>query len=295
MTLTAFRQAPIRAVRLGRVGVLDDEPLLSAEEERSLARAIEAGVLAGEALTCQRRPGGATEVELLAVERIGREAWQRFIRANLRLVRMSAAREARRCRLPEAELFQEGCLGLMQALQRFDVRRGCRFSTYALTWVKAAVGAASSHRCGELNLPVWRAEALRRARGVQGSMTMELGRRPTSDELATELARAAQWVGSLLAHEAPTSLTQLDEVGREVADPRLEDELDRVLDGSWLTHDLLRGVTQLDRAVLGWRYGFVDGDCHSLASTAERLGLPAARVRTVENAALARLRRRLER
>lgn len=156
-----------------------DEPLLTAEEVPLLARAIEAGVLATEA----RRSGGfgdATEEELLAIEEQGRRAWHRFVRANLRLVALVAGQTAARSRLPEPDLFQEGCLGLMAALQRYDHTRGTSFSTYALFWIRSAVGAVSAGHLGALNLPTSRAEQLRAARGVEAGLAQELGRAPTT-------------------------------------------------------------------------------------------------------------------
>jgi len=135
---------------------LGTEPLLSATEEVDLATAIEAGVLAAEALQTGRSPAGATPVELALLVDLGEQARQRFLRANLRLVAMVARQVARRSGQPEGELFQEGCLGLLAAVRRFDHRRGHRFSTYAVNWIRAYAGAAASNAFGALNLPASR-------------------------------------------------------------------------------------------------------------------------------------------
>src|SRR5206468_4265108 len=131
-------------------------PLLSADEEISLARQMEAGVLAGEV----RRAGGshldATEGELEELEELGVRARQRYIRANLKLVAKAARLAAARSRLPESDLFQEGCLGLICAVERFDWRRGYRFSTYASYWIRAYLSAATASGLGALNVPVSR-------------------------------------------------------------------------------------------------------------------------------------------
>ncbi|MBK8459198.1 MAG: hypothetical protein IPL43_02405 [Micropruina sp.] len=111
---------------------LTDEPLLTAAEERALAREIEAGVLAGDLLATGSGAGVATAAELLALERAGQQAWQRFLLANLRLVWQVAHREARRSGLPADDLFQEGFLGWAVARRRWDHTRGIRFATLAL-------------------------------------------------------------------------------------------------------------------------------------------------------------------
>src|SRR3954447_6956258 len=165
------------------------EPLLTPDQVPALARAIEAGVLAGEA----RARGGwgdATSEELVALELIGQQAWQRFVRANLRLGAMVAAQTAARSGLPEADLFQEGCLGLMAALQRFDHRRGHAFATYALFWIRSAVGGGSARQLGALSLPSSRAQQLRAARGVDAALPQRLVRTPTLAEVAAELVRS---------------------------------------------------------------------------------------------------------
>src|SRR3954452_25598518 len=181
------------------------EPLLTSAEVTELARVIEAGVLAREA----RLNGGwgdATAEELRALEQLGEQAWQRFVRANLRLVAMVAAQTAARSGLPEADLFQEGCLGLMAALQRFDHRRGHAFATYALFWIRSAVGGGSARQLGALNLPTSRAEQLRAARGVEAALTQRLARTPTLAEVAPELGRSVAGPGALLAHKGPEPL-----------------------------------------------------------------------------------------
>ena len=259
-----------------------DEPLLSGEEVPVLARAIEAGVLAAEA----RRGGGfadATEEELRAVEEQGHRAWHRFVRANLRLVALVAGQTAARSRLPEADLFQEGCLGLMAAVQRYDHTRGTTFSTYALFWVRSAVGALSAGHLGALNLPTSRAEQLRAARGVEAGLTQELGRPPTADELAGALGRSAGWTRALLAHAVPTPIEEVAAVlaapaPTEPADPRSE------------VHALLAALDPLTRRVLELRCGFGGGEPLSLAATGRELGLSAGRVRRLEQQGIEALR-----
>ena len=159
------------------------EPLLSPEEAYVLAEQIEAGVLARAARLDPDVPwrGDATPTELLLLEEQGERARQRFIAANLRLVPLVTRSFSRSG--AGADLFQEGCLGLMIAVDRYDCRRGCRFATYALLWIRAFTGAASARQLGTLNLPTSRASQLRHARGIEAVLAQELGRQPTAAEV----------------------------------------------------------------------------------------------------------------
>ena len=258
------------------------EPLLTPAEVSELARAIEAGVLAREARTSGGW-GDATAEELLALEQLGHHAWQRFVRANLRLVAMVAAQTAARSRLPENDLFQEGCLGLMAAIQRFDHTRGHAFATYALVWIRSAVGAGSARQLGALNLPTSRAEQLRAARGVEAGLTQRLGRTPERAEVASALGRSVSWTGALLAHTAPEPLLGEAE-GRavEAVAPSAGADVD--------VRALLQHLGPEQRAVLELRLGFAGDGAHSLAETARRLACSVARVRRLEAQALEVLR-----
>src|SRR3954471_10401696 len=258
------------------------EPLLTSAEVTELARAIEAGVLAREA----RVSGGwgdATTEELRALEQLGEQAWQRFVRANLRLVAMVAAQTAARTGLPEADLFQEGCLGLMAAIQRFDHARGHAFTTYALFWIRSAVGAVSARRFGALNLPTSRAEQLRVARGVETELTQRLGRTPDPAEVAASLGRSPAWTAALLAHRPPEPLDSTD-----VANPARDGH--SAAEGELDVTGLLRHLSVTERSVVELRLGFVDEQPHSLAETARRLQLSVGRVRRLEAQALEVLR-----
>lgn len=260
---------------------LTAEPLLAPDEVVTLARAIEAGVLARAA----RLGDGfadATEEELQALEEQGRQAWHRFLRANLRLVAQVAGQTAARSRLAEGDLFQEGCLGLMAALQRFDHTRGTTFATYALFWIRSAVGAVSAGHLGALNLPTSRAEQLRAARGVQAGLTQRLGRLPSPVEMAEALGRPESWTTALLAHGLPETL---DDVAVVLAAPPPE--------RGWPApevRDLLDHLDSVARRVLELRCGFGNAEPASLTDTARQLGLPVGRVRRVEQHALEVLR-----
>lgn len=258
-------------------------PLLTAAEETTLALTIEAGVLAADALARGMRPHGATTEELRWLAAAGAAAPRRYVEANLRLVAMVARRTAAQVGLAEADLFQEGCLGLLIAVDRFDCRRGCRFATYALPWIRALVRAASAQMLGTLNLPTSRASQLRHARGIETALAQDLGRQPTAAEIAGALGRSTEWTRRLLAHELPQPLDQVGDLGAADAD------LERVLTEGGPVADLLRVLKGFDRQVLEMRLGFA-GEPRGYTEIARLLGVTATRVRRAEARALDRIR-----
>jgi RNA polymerase primary sigma factor len=264
------------------------EPLLTHPEVVELQRAIEAGLLARDARVSGAGFADATDQELRLLEDRGALARQRFIRANLRLVGMVSRQFAARCQLSDAELFQEGCIGLITAVERFDHARGYRFSTYALFWIRAFVGAAAARQLGAMNLPTSRAEQLRAAHGLEAELTQSLGRSPTLGELADALGRSKDWTAGLLAHQRPRSLELLD--GGTLERLHAPDELEEVLTEPLQVRELLFRLDDLDRRVLELRLGFADGEPRSFAHTARVLQISVTRVRRIEARALGTLR-----
>ena len=237
--------------------VFDDatsEPLLTPAEVVELQHAIEAGLLARDARLSGAGFADATDQELRLLEDQAALARQRFIRANLRLVGMVSRQFAARCQLPDAELFQEGCIGLITAVERFDHARGYRFSTYGLFWIRAFVGAAAARQLGAMNLPTSRAEQLRAAHGLEAELTQRLGRSPTLGEMADALGRSEDWTAGLLAHQRPRSLELLD--GDTLERLHAPDELEAVLAEPRQVRELLFRLDDLDRRVLELRLGF---------------------------------------
>ncbi len=264
--------------------------LLSAHDERELARRIEAGVLAREVLSGTRRIGGldATESELAQLVHEGELAQRRFVQANLGLVSMVAGQFASRMGYGRAELFQEGCVGLLLAVQRFDHQRGCRFATYALFWIRALVGAASARSRGAADLPARRAEELRSLRGLEGELAQRFGRRATVTELADAAGRSTDWVAGMVAYEAPQSLEQLGDL--DLPDSTGADPADSVGASVRPGRELLWHLGVLERQILELRMGFDDDRPRSYAEVARLLGVSVARVRRTELRALERLR-----
>jgi RNA polymerase primary sigma factor len=273
------------------VVVIDDvanQPHLTAAELVQLQRIIEAGLLARDARLSGAGFADATEQELRLLEDQGALARQRFIQANLGLVGMVSRQFAARCQLPDVELFQEGCLGLITAVERFDHARGYRFSTYALYWIRAFVGAAAAKHLGAMNLPTSRAEQLRAAHGLEAELTQSLGRAPTLREMADALGRSEDWIVGLLSHQRPRSLELVDGIALERL--HANDELDAVLAEPLPVRELLFRLDALDRRVLELRLGFADGEPKSFADTARVLQISVTRVRRIEARALERLR-----
>ena len=264
------------------------EPQLTSAEVVALQRAIEAGLLALDARLSGIGFADATDHELKLLEAAGERARERFIRANLGLVGMISRQYAARRQLPDAELFQEGCVGLITAVQRFDHVRGYRFSTYALFWIRAFVGAASAKLLGAMNLPTSRAEQLRAARGLEVELSQGLGRPPTVEEMADALGRSESWTAGLLAHQRPRSLDLID---AETLD-RLQagDELDGVLADRQSVRELLLRLNDLDRRVVELRLGFTTGKPLSYVDTARALQISVTRVRRLEARGLETLR-----
>lgn len=262
------------------------EPLLSAEDEVELARGVEAGLLAREARLAGSTPNGATEFELLELEELGERARQRYIRANLRLVAKLARQAAARSNLTESDLFQEGCLGLICAVERYDHRLGYRFSTYASFWIRASLGAATATKLGALNLPASRAAEARRVRGVEVELTQSYGRTVTAAEVAAGAGRSEQSTADLLALQVPQSLDAIDVNLLGLAQPSAVDAPSHDRPG----RELLWHLEAPERDVMALRYGFADGGVHTYTQISERLGITISRARRLEDRGLEALR-----
>lgn len=261
-------------------------PLLSAAEERTLARAIEAGLLARHLLQTGERPVPATDAELAEVAAAGHRARHHFLLANQRLVWKLAGREARRSGLPVEELFQEGFVALADALQRFDPDRG-RFSTYATVRVRQQLAEVASARFGELALPPSRALRLRRARGLEAALTHERGGPVGAAELAAELGQPVVCTDRLLGYRAPVGLDPLAD-GAVLAETEPRDP-----DAAIWAAQVRRLFTRLDAdqaRVVALRYGFATGEPVERAAIADRLGVSPSTVRRLEVRALKVLR-----
>ncbi|MGI3786220.1 MAG: sigma-70 family RNA polymerase sigma factor [Janthinobacterium lividum] len=261
------------------------------------AAAIEAGVLAAAAREDPEVPwrGDATEDELRALEEAGRRAQQDFVAANLGLVGAVLGPYVRGG-APAADLFQEGCLGLIAAVERFDHRRGVRFATYATYWVRTHVASATSRSAPGVTVPVSRNDQLRVAHGVESALAQELGRVPTVAEVAAAIGRDERWTAGLLGQRGVRSLDELDDraLHRLADQAGQRDEASQREPEAWARR-LMATLIGFDRQVLERRLGFGGRSPSSLASVARELGVPVGRVRRAEVRALEQLRGRCPR
>ncbi|RJL32412.1 sigma-70 family RNA polymerase sigma factor [Bailinhaonella thermotolerans] len=273
-------------------------PLLDAEREVELAKRIEAGLFA-EQLLDEGGPSDATPEELAAIVESGQRAKDEFIRANLRLVVAVARRYSGRG-MPLIDLVQEGNLGLVRAVEKFDYRRGFKFSTYATWWIRQSVGRAIHEQARPVRLPTHAGEQMTRLMRIRRDMLAELDRDPTDGELAELLEIPVERVKELRRWASDPVSLQLgvgDEDETELGDMLADDDWAdpesqalMILEREQL-EGLLHGLGGEAREMLRWRYGLIDGREHTLTEVGERYGIGRDRARRIERESLARLRK----
>ncbi|MEV0375412.1 sigma-70 family RNA polymerase sigma factor [Streptomyces sp. NPDC050636] len=273
-------------------------PLLSAAEEVELARRVEAGLFAEEKLTSTPDLASQLAVDLDKLVVLGRMAKRRLIEANLRLVVSVAKRYVGRG-LTMLDLVQEGNLGLIRAVEKFDYARGYKFSTYATWWIRQAMSRALADQARTIRVPVHVVELINRVVRVQRRMLQERGYEPTPQEVAThldlteervsEVLRLAQEPVSLHApvgEEEDVALGDLIEDG-DAASPAesaafllLREHLDAVLST----------LGERERKVVQLRYGLADGRPRTLEEIGRIFGVTRERIRQIESKTLNKLR-----
>ena len=227
-----------------------------------------------------------------------RQATDRMVEANLRLV-VSVARGHMGWGVPLPDLIQEGNIGLMHAVQKFDHRRGCRFSTYATPWIWQAINRAANDQSRVVRLPGYLVDDLTKLARTRNSLAQKLGRQPTEKELASEMGLPSGKVESLAKLSSGGSVsfeTPVGEEGRQLGDfiaDRAILQPEEEATASLLRHELSRTLESLaprERRVIELRFGLDDERSRTLKEVGAELGLTKERIRQIENEALAKLR-----
>jgi RNA polymerase primary sigma factor len=271
--------------------------LLTAEMEVEFAQKIEAGQDAAERLENKDFKTRKEELDLRRHARQGRNAKDAFLTANLRLVVANARRYANTSGIDFLDLIQEGNLGLIRAVEKFDWRKGFKFSTYATWWIRQAITRAIADKSRTVRIPVHLHDTLAAVRAAQASLKAELGRDPKPDEIAEEAGVTVDKVELALGVADTVSLEQpVGEDGAQLGDFIEDDDaVDpvRVTEEMDIANSLRKSIERLperEGRILGLRYGFLDGVPRTLEEIGEEFNLTRERIRQLEKLALCRLR-----
>ena len=274
-------------------------PLLTAHDEVELAKAIEAGLFAEDKLQggLHGECAGAEVAELMLIAADGIAAKQRLIEANLRLVVSIAKRYIGRG-LVFLDLIQEGNLGLIRAVEKFDYTKGYKFSTYATWWIRQAITRAIADQARTIRIPVHMVETINKMSRIQRQLHQDLGREATPAEIGAEMGLSADRVAEILRiAQEPVSLQS--PIGEEDSDLgdfiedadavvpmeaaafiMLQDQLDQVLDQ----------LSVREQRIIQLRFGLTDGHPRTLEEVGREFGVTRERIRQIESKTLAKLR-----
>jgi len=273
-------------------------PLLTAEEEVELSKRIEAGLYAQHKLDTDPPVDAELASELVQLAAIGRAAKQHLAAANLRLVVSVAKRYASRG-APLLDVVQEGNLGLIRAVEKFDYAKGYKFSTYATWWIRQAIGRALPEQTRTIRVPVHVSEQLGKLSRAQRALLAQHGRDATNEELAQHLGITADHVAELRDHarDAVSLDAHVGDEGEAALGDFIEDvdapapadivaygEMQRAL------QQVMSSLGAREREVLRLRFGLSDGRPRTLQEVGDRLGLTRERIRQLERETLAQLR-----
>src|SRR5579863_4395366 len=272
--------------------------LLTAEQEVDLAKRIEAGLFAEHKLESATGLDENFRRELEVIAEDGRRAKAHMLEANLRLV-VSVAKKYSDRGLSLLDVVQEGNLGLIRAVEKFDYTKGYKFSTYAMWWIRQAIQRGFADSARTIRLPVHVLEMLSKLSRVERDMHQRLGREPTPEELAVELDRTPDQIEELLrTSRQPISLdstigedgeTSIGDLIEDVDAPEASELVDRQLMASQL-RNALGCLTPREATIMSMRFGLYDGNPHTLDEIGRALGLTRERIRQLEKQSLSKLR-----
>jgi len=275
-------------------------PLLNAEQEVELAKRIEAGLFAEEKLAEGRDTGlrADARIDLEWIADDGRRAKNHLLEANLRLVVSLAKRYTGRGML-FLDLIQEGNLGLIRAVEKFDYTKGYKFSTYATWWIRQAITRAMADQARTIRIPVHMVEVINKLARVQRQMLQDLGREPTPEELAAELDMTPEKVIEVQKYgREPISLhTPLGEDGDSEFGDLIEDS-EAIQPGEAVSftllqeqlHSVLDTLSEREAGVVSMRFGLTDGQPKTLDEIGKVYGVTRERIRQIESKTMSKLR-----
>jgi RNA polymerase primary sigma factor len=299
----------VRPDRVGEGGVSDPVrmylkeigkvPLLTGPQEVSLAKRIEKGVKATEQIEAATNGLTPDEKDRLSFDvSDGHRAKRQLIEANLRLVVSIAKRYVGRGMLL-LDLIQEGNLGLMRAVEKFDYTKGFKFSTYATWWIRQAITRAIADQARTIRIPVHMVETINKVTRVQRQMLQELGREPTVEELGEKLGMPAERVREIqrisqepVSLEAPVGDEDDSLLGDFVEDPGAIAPADAAARAllTEAVEEALEQLSERERRVVRLRFGLDDGQLHTLEEVGKEFGVTRERIRQIESKTLAKLR-----
>jgi RNA polymerase nonessential primary-like sigma factor len=272
--------------------------LLTAAQEVELAKRIEAGVFAQHMQETGRKLSPQRRAELTALVRDGKVAKNHLLEANLRLVVSLAKRYTGRG-MPLLDLIQEGNLGLIRAVEKFDYAKGYKFSTYATWWIRQAITRGMADQSRTIRLPVHLVEQVNKLARIKRDLHQTLGREATHEELGKEVGLTPEKVADLLDHardpvslDMPVGTDEDAPLGDFIEDGEATDAESAVISGL-LQDDLRRVLATLDdreQSVIRLRYGLDDGQPRTLDQIGRQFGLSRERVRQIEREVMSKLR-----
>ncbi|MDQ1508912.1 MAG: polymerase primary sigma factor, partial [Actinomycetota bacterium] len=276
-------------------------PLLTAEQEVTLAKRIEAGLQATETLDADgtgESLGESRRAGVQAVQRDGELARRQLTEANLRLVVSIAKRYVGRG-MALLDLIQEGNLGLIRAVEKFDYTKGFKFSTYATWWIRQAITRAIADQARTIRIPVHMVETMNKVLRISRQMLQELGREPTIDEIAAKVELTPDKVRDIqrIAQEPVSLETPVGEeddslLGDFVEDPNVIAPATAAARAllSEAIEEALQELNDRERAVVRLRFGLDDGQIRTLEEVGKEFGVTRERIRQIESKTLAKLR-----
>jgi len=273
-------------------------PLLNAEQEVELAKRIEAGLFAEEKLAEAAGMSTDARIDLEWIAEDGTRAKNHLLEANLRLVVSLAKRYTGRGML-FLDLIQEGNLGLIRAVEKFDYTKGYKFSTYATWWIRQAITRAMADQARTIRIPVHMVEVINKLARVQRQMLQDLGREPTPEELAVELDMTPEKVIEVQKYgREPISLhTPLGEDGDSEFGDLIEDS-EAIQPGEAVSftllqeqlHSVLDTLSEREAGVVSMRFGLADGQPKTLDEIGKVYGVTRERIRQIESKTMSKLR-----